>query len=109
MYGSSAPFGELRRLWRVEHCQELNPYGSDSCPYREEQCALAFYIATERVTSRFLSSPKGYFKKYARTLAGIRADQKPLQREREERTIEAEKPAMERLSGLLDKLRNGRA
>jgi hypothetical protein len=82
-FEAKAPFGNLRRLWREEHCAELNPYGSDGCPYSEEECSLAFFQAVERTVfqARDKRSASGYFRAVARSAAFRRADEKPLARE----------------------------
>lgn len=79
-HGRKAPFGDLRQQWRRQHCQTLNPYSSDFCPYPAEDCALAFLAAVERSADK--ASPVGYFRKIARSMALDRADHKPLERER---------------------------
>lgn len=79
--GRKAPFGDLRQQWRKQHCQTLNPYTSDTCPYPPEDCALAFLAAVEHAADK--ASPVGYFRKIARTMALDRADNKPLERDRE--------------------------
>jgi hypothetical protein len=76
-----APFGNLRRLWRDRHCAELNPYESQWCPYRPEECATAFLLA---VTNTVIANPRsrtGYFRAVALSTALKRADDKPLRRE----------------------------
>ena len=77
--GRKAPFGDLRQQWRKEHCRVLNPYSSDSCPYKAEECAMAFLAAVEHSADK--ASPVGYFRKIARTMALDRADNKPLERD----------------------------
>lgn len=75
-----APFGELRRLFRERHCRTLNPYGSESCPYPEHSCALAFYQAVE-VSVDFSKNSLGYFRAVCLSGGAKRADEKPLARE----------------------------
>lgn len=79
--GRKAPFGDLRRQWQREHCQTLNPYTSDTCPYPPEDCALAFLTAVEHAADK--ASPVGYFRKIARSMALDRSENKPLERDRE--------------------------
>jgi hypothetical protein len=78
-----APFSRLRLSWREEHCQTLNPYGSDTCAYRQEQCALSFLAAVEATVAnaRDASGAVGYFRRVARSDATRRADEKPMRRE----------------------------
>lgn len=81
-YGRAAPFGDLRRQWREEHCSRLNPYGSEDCPYSERDCAIAFYKAVQHVTAERADTPMGLFKVVARSYAFDRAENKPLARDR---------------------------
>lgn len=78
--GKEPPFGDLRRIWRQRHCSEVNPYGSDMCPYTEADCSLAFLQAIETSLSRSTSNPTGYFRRVARTGGERRAEDKPLTR-----------------------------
>jgi hypothetical protein len=80
--GTHAPFGDMRNMWRRHHCRTLNPYGSESCPYAPVQCARAFYDSVKTVSQTHRSSPVGYLIKVAKTSAAIRADNKPLARDR---------------------------
>lgn len=77
-YGTSAPFGRLRLLWREYHCAELNPYDSRDCPYRGRDCALSFLVAVERTCGGPAppESAPGYFRKLAWAMAQRRADEK---------------------------------
>jgi len=83
-FGQPAPFGNLRRMWRSEHCETLNPYESESCAYPEQDCAMAFLVATRRTenAARSAGTATGYFRAVCRTMALERADDKPLERER---------------------------
>jgi hypothetical protein len=98
-FEAKAPFSRLRLSWREEHCQTLNPYGSDTCAYRQEQCALSFLAAVEATVAnaRDASGAVGYFRRVARSDATRRADEKPMRREtREEvptQTQEALRPS----------------
>ena len=74
-----ANFGDLRRTWREEHCKTLNPYGSDTCPYPEHDCALAFYKAA--TDAAVADNPGGAFRRKARIMALDRAENKPLSRD----------------------------
>lgn len=79
-----APYGNLRRLWREMACAETNPYGSETCPYPPEDCALAFFQAVEKtVYAMPRKSRTGYFRSVARTAGMERAERKPLAREQE--------------------------
>jgi hypothetical protein len=79
--GKRPKFGDLRQQWRRQHCAVLNPYSSSTCPYAPEDCALAFLTACQRSADK--ASPVGYFRKIARSMALDRAENKPLERERE--------------------------
>jgi hypothetical protein len=46
-HGYKPNWGDMRRTWRIKHCSELNPYGSEDCPFTERQCAQAFYDAVQ--------------------------------------------------------------
>jgi hypothetical protein len=81
-FGKRTPFGDLRNQFRRQHCRTLNPYGSDNCPYDKDVCALAFLDAVMVTTAARPKVPVGYFRKVAKTMAAIRADGKPLARER---------------------------
>jgi hypothetical protein len=82
-FEAKAPFSRLRLSWREEHCQTLNPYGSDTCAYRQAQCALSFLAAVEATVAnaRDASGAVGYFRRVARSDATRRADEKPSRRE----------------------------
>jgi hypothetical protein len=82
MYGCGAPFGDLRRTWRKEHCATINPYGSEGCPYEAKDCAMAFYAAVQSSMGPHITRPAGYFRKVARSTGIVRADNKPLSRDR---------------------------
>jgi hypothetical protein len=89
-YGGRAPYGNLRLSWREMHCQTLNPYGSDTCAYRPEQCAMAFLIGVERLAAVPNISEKSaipYFRAIAHSMALERADDKPLAREKQSGTL----------------------
>ena len=81
-YGRGAPFGDLRRTWRKEHCASLNPYGSAGCAYESKDCALAFLAAVQSSIGPGITRPAGYFRRVARSTALVRADNKPLTRDR---------------------------
>lgn len=80
----NAPFGNLRKLWRERACAETNPYGSDTCPYSTENCALAFLQAVERTVYAMPRKPTAYFRSVALTIGMERAERKPLARESQE-------------------------
>jgi hypothetical protein len=79
--GKPAPFGRLRLNFQREHCRSINPYGSEGCPYREEECALAFLSAVQNSLLPWVEDPAAYFVKVARSGGIERADNKPLARE----------------------------
>jgi hypothetical protein len=75
------PFGAFQKAFRAEHCGTLNPYGSDTCPYPRDDCALAYYADAVKTLETARTSRIGLFRKITRTHAAIRADDKPLARE----------------------------
>lgn len=79
--GKHAPFGRLRLAFQTEHCQSINPYGSESCPYREEECAMAFLSVVQNSLLPWIDDPAAYFVTVARSTGIDRADHKPLARE----------------------------
>lgn len=81
------PFGDLRNQFRRQHCRTLNPYGSDTCPYDRDVCALAFMDAVRVTCDAKPKVPVGYFRKVAKTMGAIRADSKPLARTQRGRMI----------------------
>lgn len=74
------PFSALIRLWRKEHCATINPYGSESCPYPAEDCAIAFMLAAQQ-SALAKTSRVGLFKSIARSTGLTRAENKPLARD----------------------------
>ena len=80
--GSKAPFGRLRMNFQRQHCATINPYGSEDCPYREEECAMAFLSTVQNVLLPWITDPAAYFVKVAKSTGIERADNKPLARER---------------------------
>lgn len=81
-FGGRTPFGDLRNMFRRHHCRTLNPYGGDTCPYARDQCALAFEDAVRVTCDAQPKVPVGYFIRVAKTIAAVRADAKPLTRDR---------------------------
>jgi hypothetical protein len=75
--GKPAPFGDLRRIWQTRHCSEVNPYGSEDCTYKPEDCALAFLQAVEASLAQAQENPVGYFRRVAFSMGQVRADDKP--------------------------------
>jgi hypothetical protein len=67
--------------FQQEHCRAINPYGSESCPYREEECGMAFLGAIQSTLLPWVEDPAAYFVKVARSTGVDRADNKPLARE----------------------------
>lgn len=78
--GEPAPFGDLRRIFRREHCSQINPYGSELCPYRESQCVDAFLDDVLMSLARADKNPVGYFRRLTKTSGMKRAEEKPLSR-----------------------------
>jgi hypothetical protein len=73
-------FGDLRNTFRREHCRNVNPWGSSTCPFKEEDCALAFLRGvTQSLAAR---NAHGYFIKVARSSGAARADEAVEQRAR---------------------------
>jgi len=79
------PFGAFQRAWRKQHCATINPYGSESCPYDERDCAMAFLAAAEDAMAA-KTSPVGLFRAIARSTGLRRSESKPLARYRIVRT-----------------------
>ena len=65
-------WGDLRNMFRRFHCRALNPWGSETCPFKDYECALAFYVAVEQ--SLNARNPYGYFLSVARSSGATRAD-----------------------------------
>jgi len=98
-----APWGDLRKTWKAEHCARVNPTGyHDDCPYSEEQCALAFLEAVIKVQDA--EKPGALFRKIARWEGIVRADNKPLAREglpeRRKVRVDRPRPAWTQLPGV---------
>jgi hypothetical protein len=75
-----APFGAFTRIFREEHCRQLDPFGNGSCPYRREDCALAYYVVAQKALAA-RTSRIGLFRTLARAYGAERADNKPLARD----------------------------
>jgi hypothetical protein len=78
----ATPYAAFQKVFRSEHCATLNPYGSESCPYSKEDCALAYLRDAQHTL--WNANPKtriGYFRKITRSSAAKRADEKPLARD----------------------------
>lgn len=83
----TTPYAAFQKVFRSEHCATLNPYGSESCPYSKEDCALAYFRDAQRtLVSANPRTRIGYFRKVTRSSAAIRADDKPLARDTLKRT-----------------------
>lgn len=65
-------WGDLRTMFRQSHCKLVNPWGSETCPFKEEDCALAFYAALDQ--SLDARNPYGYFRSVVRSMGAARAD-----------------------------------
>lgn len=65
-------WGDLRNTFRRQHCYRLNPWGSETCPFKPESCALAFYEALRQ--SLNARNPYGYFISVCRSSGALRAD-----------------------------------
>jgi hypothetical protein len=76
------PFGDLRRIWKYEHCRFLSPGGSGLCRFPREDCGLAFFTAVQHALAPTVTTnPVGYYRRLARSMAIDRADRRPLERE----------------------------
>ena len=83
----TTPYAAFQKVFRSEHCATLNPYGSESCPYSKEDCALAYMRDAQRTLASANPDTRiGYFRKVTRSSAAVRADDKPLAREIMKRT-----------------------
>lgn len=80
--GGPAPFGRLRKAFQEEHCSKINPYTGTECPYRPEECAMAFLSGVQSATLPWVEDPAAYFVKLVSSTGITRADEKPLARER---------------------------
>lgn len=65
-------WGDLRNTFRREHCYRINPWGSETCPFAEAACGLAFYNAVDQ--SLYARNPYGYFRSVCRSTGAARAD-----------------------------------
>lgn len=65
-------WGDLRTTFRKQHCRRVNPWGSETCPFKPEDCAMAFYSAVEQ--SLYATNPYGYFVSICRSTGAARAD-----------------------------------
>jgi hypothetical protein len=79
--GKPAPFGRLRKAFQEEHCAKINPYTGTECPYRVEECAMAFLSGVQNATLPWIDDPAAYFVKLVASTGIDRADNKPLARE----------------------------
>lgn len=67
-------WGDMRRTWKLKHCAEVNPHGSEDCPFTEAECAAAFMDAVEETLR---AKPKRFgalFRYIANRTGGERAD-----------------------------------
>lgn len=84
-FGTKAPFGKLRLMWKEQHCIKVDPYNT-GCPYPVEDCSLAFLAAVQRTAGAHPAHPTGYFRAVALSMGLDRADNKPLARDTLSRT-----------------------
>lgn len=70
--GDRPKWGDLRTTFRRDHCRTVNPWGSETCPFKVEECALAFYRSIEQ--SLNARNPYGYFTRVCRSSGAARAD-----------------------------------
>lgn len=75
------PFGAFQKIWRTEHCSQLDVYGTGACPYRPEDCATAYYQSAASALMSAEKSKIGFFRLLARASGAERADNKPRARE----------------------------
>lgn len=79
-----APFGAFQRIWRKVHCESLNRYASADCPYRPEDCVIAYWKTASDALNQAETSPIGLFKILATRRGYDRLENKPLMRDRDE-------------------------
>ena len=79
--GGRAPFGRLRKAFQQDHCSKINFYTGSECPYRVEECAMAFLSGVQNATLPWIEDPAAYFVKLVASTGITRADEKPLARE----------------------------
>lgn len=79
--GGKAPFGRLRKAFQDQHCSKINPYVGGECPYRPEECGMAFLSAIQTSTVPWVEDPAAFFVKLVASTGITRADEKPLARE----------------------------
>lgn len=65
-------WGDLRTTFRKQHCRNVNPWGSATCPFRPTDCAMAFYRAIEQALAA--RNPYAYFISVCRSTGAARAD-----------------------------------
>jgi hypothetical protein len=76
-----APWGDLRKTWKQEYCRRVNPTGApEDCPFPEEDCAMTFLQTVLSVIGS--DRPGAAFRARAKTKGAVRADQRPLARDR---------------------------
>lgn len=80
----NAPYGAFQRIWRQVHCPAINPYGSEDCPYRAEDCVIAYWKTATDALTQAKTSPIGLFRILATRRGYDRAENKPLARDRDE-------------------------
>lgn len=76
------PFSAATKLFRKEHCPQINPYGSDFCPYGRDQCTLAYYAVATEALSHNPDNYVAYLRGLTKTRGMDRAERKPLERDR---------------------------
>lgn len=93
-----APIGVFTKLFRTQHCQTINPYGSEACPFDPRECSFEFLvIAEESMLAR--KSPIGLFRLIAKNRGMNRAENKPLARDAKVRTYGHESGATDLRDG----------
>jgi len=75
------PYGAYTKKWREEHCSQLDPYATDHCPYRREDCAIAYMKTAIDSIEHHPDNVVAYFGQLAKWRGAERADNKPSARE----------------------------
>lgn len=76
------PFSGAQKVWRTEHCPQINPYGSEDCPYGRDECSIAYFAAMTKTIDSHPDNFIAFARTVARNLGMIRSDNKPLARDR---------------------------
>lgn len=72
--GTEPKFGDMRRVWRERHCQKLNRYSSEDCPFSKTACAMVYEANALQAAEDAKTSPMGWFWARAGFSAGMRQE-----------------------------------